>query len=43
MITIFLAGIAAALVVVFLICSPTIRNYRLSHSIDLIETGTKFT
>jgi MFS family permease len=35
MITILLAGIAAALVVVFFIFSPTIRNYRLSRAIAL--------
>jgi MFS family permease len=33
MITVFLASIAAALVVVFFIYSPTIRNYRLSRAI----------
>jgi MFS family permease len=33
MITIFLAGIATALIIVFLIFSPTIRNYRLSQAI----------
>jgi MFS family permease len=42
MITIFLAGIAAVLVVVFLICSPTIRNYRLSHAIAPGSSGLDY-
>lgn len=33
MITIILAGVAAAIAVIFLICSPTVRNFRLSHAI----------
>jgi MFS family permease len=41
-ITIFLAGIAAALVIVFLIYSPTIRNYRLSRAISLDSSGLNF-
>jgi MFS family permease len=33
LITIILAGIAAAIAVVFFLCSPTVRNYRLSYAI----------
>ncbi|MGD9117416.1 MAG: MFS transporter [Dehalococcoidia bacterium] len=44
-ITIILAGIAAAIAVVFFICSPTVRNYRLSQAVtpdsDTPTTGLR--
>ncbi len=40
MITIIMAGTAAAIAVFVLLCSPTIRNYRLSHAIAAEPTIT---
>ena len=40
MITIILAGIAAIITFIVLLCSPTVRNYRLSEAIALDLTST---
>ena len=40
MITIILAGIAAIAALFILLCSPTIRNYRLSEALALDSTST---
>jgi MFS family permease len=39
-ITIVLAGIAAAIAVFVLLCSPTVRNYRLSHGMASTSSDT---